>query len=394
MDHVAFSSLSRRLRLPAFQLGLLVGSALLTPRELRAENAVAYKYENYRETGGRIAVETHGAQVDQDLGLDTHVTVGGIIDTITGATPTGEPAPAGSDQVPLSQLHERRKAWNAGITRQFPRVNVALGYAHSRESDYVSDGLSLNTLTDFNEKNTTLLLGVAATDDDVKVYYPAGWEKKRSHDLIAGVTQLLDPLTTVTFNVSWGRASGFLADPYKLVAKSTEVFPGLFLDLTYAENRPRTREKEVAFASINRSLPALHGALEASYRYYRDTFGTDAETLELAWFQRLGSHLLLRPGLRFHRQSAADFYFYDLNATAITPPSTPPDPAGPFYSSDYRLSALTARTLGLKLIWTVTDAVQLDLAYERYDLRGSDGVTPQSTYPSANIVTIGGKFSW
>ena len=378
-----------------FQAGLLVGSLLLaSTRELRAENAVAYKYEDYREAGGRIAVETHGAQIDQDLGLDTHVVVGGIIDTIAGATPTGEPAPAGSDQVPLSQLHERRKAWNAGLSRQFQRVNVSVGYAHSRESDYVSDGLSLNTLTDFNEKNTTLLLGAAGSDDDVKTYYPAGWTKKRSRDLIAGVTQLLDPLTTVTLNVSWGRATGYLADPYKLVEKSTEVFPGLFLDLTYAENRPRERTKEIVFASINRSVPALHGALEASYRFYRDSFGTDADTLEVAWFQKLGSHLVLRPGVRFHRQSAADFYYYNLNATAIVPPATPPDGSAPFYSSDYRLSSLDTLTLGFKVIYQITDAIQADVAYERYRMRGRDGVTPRSAYPEADIVTAGLRLSW
>ena len=38
-------------------------------------------------------------------------------------------------------------------------ANVALGFGNSRESDYVSNGYSINTLTDFNQKNTTLLLG-------------------------------------------------------------------------------------------------------------------------------------------------------------------------------------------------------------------------------------------
>jgi hypothetical protein len=85
----------------------------------------------------------------------------GVLDAITGATPTGQPAPAGSDQVPLSKLTDRRKAWNADFSRQFSGINIALGVGNSRESDYVSTGWSLNTLTDFNQKNTTLLAGVA-----------------------------------------------------------------------------------------------------------------------------------------------------------------------------------------------------------------------------------------
>src|SRR3954468_560034 len=140
----------------------------LSPRGARGEDAIHYKYEDYREMGGRIAVKTQGAYVEKSLGTDTQFKIEGILDAITGATPNGQPAPAGSDQVPVSELHERRKAWNAILSHQFARVNVAIGGGNSRESDYVSTGWSLNTVTDFNQKNTTLLVGVAGTDDDLK----------------------------------------------------------------------------------------------------------------------------------------------------------------------------------------------------------------------------------
>ena len=81
-------------------LAVLLG--WLAPRETRAENAISYKYEDYRETGGRIAVKTQGALAEQDINLSTHIKVEGVLDAIAGATPNGMPAPAGSDQVPLS----------------------------------------------------------------------------------------------------------------------------------------------------------------------------------------------------------------------------------------------------------------------------------------------------
>jgi hypothetical protein len=370
--------------------------AWLAPRPGRAENSVSYKYEDYRESGGRIAVKTQGAYAQQDLGLDTHLKVEAVLDAIAGATPNGEPAPAGSDQVPLTEMHDRRKAWNLDVSHQLRRVALDFGFGNSRESDYVSNGWSLNSVTDFNEKNTQLLAGVAGTDDKIKVYYSslAPRQRKHTNDYIVGVTQLLDPRTAVTLNFSWGRQEGYLSDPYKLVLKSTEVFPGVFLAHTYAENRPRTRDKWVALASLNRAFPRLHGTIDGTYRFYHDTFGTDAHTLDLAWFQQLNDRWILRPALRYYDQTAAAFYYYNLDATPIVPIGGAPRPAGPFYSSDHRLSALRTYTYGLKAIWNVTAAVELDLALERYDMRGKDGVTPQSAYSQARMITAGGKYSW
>lgn len=376
----------------ASALALLL--AVLAPRVARAEEAIRYKYQDYRESGGRIAVRVNGAVIDKDFGQDTHLKLEGVTDAITGATPNGQPAPAGSDQVPLSDMHDRRKAWNGALSRQVDRVNVAVGFGVSRESDYVSRGWSLNTLTDFNQKNTTLLAGLAGTNDDVRVFHQADWAGKSSNDVIVGLTQLLDPRTSVTANVTWGTQRGYLADPYKLVQKNTEIFPGVSLPLTFAENRPGTREKWIMLGAVNRSFPALHGAAEASYRFYHDTYGTDAHTVDTAWFQHLGERVILRPGFRWHDQSAARFYHYDLDRTTLVPAYGPPRPNGPFYSSDYRLSALRTLTYGLKAIVNVTEALQFDAALERYDMRGRDGVTPQSAYCRATIVTVGGRFGW
>jgi hypothetical protein len=375
-------------------VALSVVLAGVMPRVARCEDSVRYKYQDYAETGGRIAVTVNSAAVEKDLGPNMHLKVEGVIDAITGATPNGQPAPAGSDQVPLSHLSERRKAWNAALSRQFQRVNIALGVANSRESDYVSTGWSVNTLTDFNQKNTTLLIGGAGTDDDIKVFYQIGRAKKRTNDVIVGVTQLLDPQTSLAFNLTWGRQRGYLADPYKLVQKSTEIIPGVSLPLTFAENRPGERDKWIGLLALNRAFRELRGAADLSYRFYHDSYDTDAHTVDVAWFQRFGERVIVRPGVRFYDQSAAKFYHYRLDNTSVVPVGGAPRPNGPFYSSDYRLSAMQTFTYGMKVVWNVTDALQFDAAYERYDMRGTDGVTPQSAYCSANIVTLGARFSW
>ena len=366
----------------------------LSPRAARAEDVIRYKFQDYQELGGRIAVQVHGAAIEKDFGPSMHLKVEGVIDAIAGATPNGQPAPAGSDQVPLSNLTERRKAWSATFSRQFKAINVALGASNSRESDYVSTGWSLNTITDFNQKNTSLLVGLAGTDDDIRVFYQPERAKTRGHDVIVGVTQLLDPRTSVTFNLTWGRSRGYLSDPYKLVQKATEIFPGVSLPLTFPENRPTERDKWIGLAGINRAFPELNGTVDLSYRLYHDTYDTTAHTVDVAWFQHLGERLILRPGLRCHQQDAASFYYYQLDGATVVPVSGPPRTNGPFYSSDYRLSALRTYTYGLKLIWNATEALQFDAAFERYDMRGTDRVTPQSAYCRAKIITVGARFAW
>jgi hypothetical protein len=71
-----------------------------------------------------------------------------------------------------------------------------------------------------------------------------------------------------------------------------------------------------------------------------------------------------------------------------------PRPQGPHYSSDYRLSAMQTFTYGAKLIWHGPAGLEFDAAFERYDMRGTDRVTPQSAYARANITTLGVKYAW
>jgi hypothetical protein len=376
---------------------LAVALALGHPRpSARADDSIDYKYENYREEDGRITVQTQSGSADQDVGDFGHVTLTGTIDAVSGATPTGEPAPPGSDQVVLSQIHTRRKAWGGDYAQQFSNVNIAVGFADSRESDYVSNGWSVSALADFNQKNTTVRFGVAGTDDRVEVFFTPTqtYVPKHTNDVILGVTQLIDPLTFATVNVTWGRADGYLSEPHKFVTKSIEIVQNIFLLESFGENAPSERYKGTLYASLNRAFPAVHGALEGSYRFYANTWGVVAHTVELDWFQHLGDRFILGPTARFYEQSAANFYYYNLDDTSIIPVREPFSGSGPNYSSDFRLSAMQDVEYGLKLTWKAADRLQFDVAYQRYQIWGTDGVTPQSAYPTAAITTVGARFIW
>ncbi len=373
---------------------LAAALALALPRpSARAEDFLQYKYENYREEDGRITVVTQSGSADQDVGTYGHLRLTGTIDAVAGATPTGRPAPAGSDQVVLTEIHTRRKAWSGDYSQQVGIVNVDAGFAASRESDYVSLGWSVNTLTDFNEKNTTLRAGIAGTDDRVEVFFEPAYLPKHTNDAILGVTQVLDPLTFVTVNLSVGRSTGYLSEPHKSVEKGVELLPGLVLEEAFGENSPNERTRETLYGAINHAFPKARGAIEASYRLYSDSYGIVAHTVELAWLQHAGSKLVLGPSVRLYRQSAARFYYYNLDDTSVVPVRIPQGLA-PYYTSDFRLSAEDSVSYGLKATWKLSERLSLDASYERYVLRGRDGVTPASAYPTAGISNLGVKFTW
>jgi len=368
--------------------------ALESMRDGRAEDDISYKFQSYQETENRIKVLAHYGRVQKQINDSTRVAVQGVVDTITGATPSGEPAPAGTDQVPLSTVHkEIRRGVMVELSHSFARNELSGQFSYSAESDYISRGFAITDLVNFNQKNTVLQLGYARSDDDVHPVFFTESLPKASDDFIVGVTQILNPRTTLTVNLGLGLTRGYISDPYKIIEKETELFPGLFLPLTFPENRPDTRQKITVFAGLSHFVEAMHGSVEVSFRHFKDDWGITSETLQLAWFQKLGDRFVLSPSLRVYDQSAADFYVLSLNGSSIDPTDIATGMA-PYYSADYRLSKFRAVTVGLKLVAKVSEHLSADVAFERYEMRGRDGFTPQSAFARANVLNIGARWTF
>ncbi len=369
------------------------------PRSARAEDSLTYKYSSYAEDDNRIRVKSNYALAQADFGPDTSLKLMGLTDSIAGATPTGALPAAAGDPTPTGFMKDFRRAANLDLARQFQAVNVDLGLGISKESDYLSHAWSVNTLTDFNRKNTRVLLGYAGTDDTIMEPL-LGWTSdrhKKGADFIIGLTQLADPDDALTLNFSYGRVSGYLDDPYKIVSTTMlNVDPGTYY--TVPENRPREKNHFSVFLGTNSNFADMHGALETSYRFYHDTFGITSHTGTLRWLQDIGDTFVFEPFVRYSIQSAADFYHYNLDAAGIV---TAYDPASgetgtgaaPFYSSDYRLSRQRTMDVGVKLTCKISAKMALDFAFDRYATHGLDQVTPQDAYSKAGIFTVGLKYT-
>lgn len=376
--------------MPVVVSGLLYMSSLIRPR---AANQAQYRYEYYAEEGGRIQVNTQGAYFDVSLKPWLSLQGNYVNDAISGATPIGAPPLSGQSTVPKAIMHDMRNAGSLGAAFKISNQTLTPQFSYSQESDYESLGISLNDAIDFNEKNTTLTLGVSHNFDQV---LPKEGESitttqnKGDTEGLAGITQLLGPATLFTADLTLGYASGYLSDPYKRVLfDNVPYIPGQPYTV-WPENRPGHKFRQVAFFSLQHYFDKANGALEASYRFYHDDYGIYANTVSVQWNQKLGKYVTLSPLFRFYTQTAA--YFYATHFPG-DPDNQQTFPLPNYYSSDYRLSALNSFTYGISLSVQVQEHLSLEVAYKRYVMRGTDGVTAADQYPTANVVS-GGFTIW
>jgi len=322
-------------------------------------------YPNYDGSEGgtlsRITVSAPSLYVRVPMGRWS-LEGSGVVDQVSGATPRYYSDVSGATKSP--GMKDERKAGDVKLTRYLDRGAVSVGVAYSTEHDYKSAAVSLEGRYASEDKNTTWNIGVAGTSDTINpVNEIVVDEHKHTVELTAGVTQALSPSDLAQFNLTYSSGRGYYSDPYKLY-----------------DQRPRTRNAVIGLARWNHHFGSLDATLRGSYRFYSDSFGIHAHTLEAAWVQPVAPTFTLTPSLRYYTQNAASFY-YD----PVTDASVYPAPVGTpeFSSTDQRLSAFGGVTLGLKgeLIlgrWTT------DLKLERYEQRsawrlggnGSPGIDP------------------
>lgn len=364
-------------RFPSKSRGLFAAVALywICATSLRAESFFESRYQYYQEDRGRIRVDSNYSLFSIDLKDSATIDGSFLYSVISGASPTGQPPPPGSKEVPVIKLNDERSAFTLGLSKPLGINTLKLGYAFSTESDYVSRSVSVQDTISLNQKNTELVLGFAYTDDIVGANGSKLAASKESSDVLLGINQVLSPNDLLTVNLTLGWRHGFLSDPYKIVP----------INAGYAwDKRPGSKFEQLLFVQWTHYFPTLKTSVETSYRFGHNDWGSQSHTARFALYRKfLGDRLILGPSFRYYRQSAANFY-----ATSFT--GTPS-----IYSADYRLSAEQSISLGAQMrFYAIRDRLAIDLGYERYAMQGLDHKTSQSAYPSARCVSVGLHFQF
>lgn len=319
------------------------------------------------------------------------------------------PVPAGTATVQKfqPQPREARDARDIGARYYFDHAVMSLNAGYSDEPDFSSSYGGMQLSYDLADRLTTFFGGYSFTTNDISrssdtrldhdsdhggghshseedaAAYPDLDGQSHSHAFNIGGSRVLGKNTWLQATLTHTRQGGFLTNPYKLVYVRGEVTAEEYYDIfqssgdavdfrqytsleiagidLFRERRPDTRNQWSLSNRLNQYFPGADAALHADYRYYRDSWGIDAHTLDLSWHQNLPHAITLTPSLRYYSQSAADFY-----APYFLSPR-----ADGHYSSDFRLSGFGALSTGLNLRKLVANGISLDLGIEYYSHQGA-----------------------
>lgn len=419
----------RRISLAVATLGLL-GMTAETPAAAE-DTAHQWTFDSgllfYKENGGRVQVIEPTVNAAYDLGNDRTLTAGFVVDSLSGATPNGA-APAATPQTfsspsgrgktyttapgatPLDNTFEdTRFAGDLGYL--FPlgtNGKFSAGLSGSKEYDFTSVGVNGHYTLDLNQKNTTLSAGGAFEYDQVD---PVGHapvpltmmvnaektggssKSKNVKDILLGVTQVLGPSGLLQFNYSLSLSNGYETDPYKILSVvDSNAVPQYYV----YEKRPGSRTRNAFFVQYKRYV-FNRDVVDLSYRYYTDSWGIHAHTVNLGYRWNFAEHKAIEPSVRFYNQGAADFYHAALFSGQ--------DATVDYASADPRLGAFNAWTGGLGYSQVLANGHELSVRAEYYkQFSRTTGVPQQAAAAlsqfnlapdlSAFNISFGYRFNW
>ncbi len=277
-----------------------------------------------------------------------------------------------------SKYRETRDEIDLGLDYVVRDTLIKLSTSRSKEPDYLADTFSLDLSQDVFGGMTTIALGFSRGADKVGQHGVDGWiDSARHWQYRLGATQILTPRWTASANLEAVDDDGYLGSPYRLA----RVF-----DTFVHERDPRTRESKALKLSTTGDITGEgatnRSSVRAEYRYFWDTWGVRAHTLELGYNRYFGPNLIGETFLRYYRQEHAIFYSDNFNAETL------------YVNRNRQLSTFHDVGLGATLTYTLKSVpgkydVKLSGAYQFMDFHYADFTDPRNNRPysfNANIV--------
>lgn len=275
------------------------------------------------------------------------------VDIVTAASPVTKP-----DVVSAASRYNQAGALDWTTTYRATRtLSLSMREGVHLERMFRSYLLGLAASFASDDEGRTFTVGVTQANDWFDIYDVTG--KRHGHanrsnsTLHLALTQALSETTIGEVNYGLTLQAGELGNTWGAVPLVT----GVRGDEAY----PRQRLRHALVGRLAQFLP-WNGAARIFGRFYADSFGIDAFTMELELLQRLSRIVYVRASYRAHVQTGAGFF------TTLAAPGTSP------VTADSDLQTLGSRTLGAKIAFDIPTGstflgvrtTHVDVAYERY----------------------------
>ncbi|MES9853780.1 MAG: DUF3570 domain-containing protein [Candidatus Thiodiazotropha sp. L084R] len=310
----------------------------------------------HRYDGGGVEVDGPSILVRKSVGESFSLSANYYVDSISSAS---------VDVVSTASPYtEERTETSLSMDYLHNKTLMSLALTKSDESDYLSDTGSFSISHDMFGDLTTVTLGYSVGNDDIsRNGDPDFGDKVKRQNYRVGLSQILTKNTIL--GVGWETITdeGFLNNPYRsyryldpLASNGFSYLPELY---------PNTRTSNALALRLKYYLP-YRAAVSGEYRYFNDTWGIDANNLELAYTHPFKEKWVFDIRYRYYTQEGADFYS-DLYSRRA--PQT-------YLARDKELSSFQSHTIGLSMsyeikpgFWQYIDHGSLNLAYDyiRFD---------------------------
>jgi len=317
---VAVAVVTRTIKSLACLSGLLLttwSQAAILPED-RAD-LLFHSYE-----GGGVEITGPSLLVRKQIGDSFSVSGNYYIDSITSAS---------IDVIATASPYtEERTEKSVSLDYLRDKVTLSAAYTDSGENDFQAKSLHLGVSQELFAGMTTVSLGYSRGWDDVGMLGSSEFTPTDRHNYRLGVSQVLTKDLIMEIGLETITDEGeLLNNPYRQVRYLTSATTFDYQSEVY----PNTRTSNAVALRANYYLP-YRAALHGEYRFYTDTWGINANTLELGYTHPLKDKWVLDFKIRGYKQNAADFYS-DL---------FPFISAQNFLARDKELSTFSSLTLG------------------------------------------------
>ena len=252
----------------------------------------------HRYDGGGMVIDGPSVLVRKGIGSSVSFSGQYYVDSVSAASV--------DVLATASPYEEERNEYTFGVDYLHDKSILSLGFTNSSENDYEANTVYFSLSQEFFGGMSTVTMGYASGWDEVgRVGNDSFSEEADRRNYQLGLSQVVTRNSLVGLDLEVVTDEGFLQNPYR---QNRYIDPNDSTAFLYQPERyPETRTSTSVAMRALYYLP-YRASIRGEYRYFSDTWGINAHTVELGYVHGLNQHWTLEGSIRYYSQSEADFY--------------------------------------------------------------------------------------